>query len=244
MMFLLYSHMKRTLSMLACLGMAISWASIGSSRAEERSSKPEMTAEEAISALGKKDPVFLDALPPPEIPEAVTTYAAGWMRRVIREKWLPGDIEQRFLKIKDLRKLELFDKNGVLFSKWEGDYVAIRYPLQGHDILLQENGLYISVWVKSPDKAPEGGDINAWVAAAVDRFLCIPEAAAKTRKPLILDHTGPIYHGRLLHGDEKLNEWWQQVWVCTDGHFIFMSVVELDGKPRSPQARPGLPDRF
>jgi hypothetical protein len=137
-------------------------------------------------------------------------------------------------------------------SKWEGDYISAQYIQTRHNISIQENGLFLSLRVDLPPGSEQAEVSDVFVGECIDRFLSFPQEMAENRSYFI-EKTGPVSHGLVIvqpkagpdlrtHND--VDYWWQKIWVCTDGRFLFMSVLERDGTGQSPQARPGLPDRF
>jgi hypothetical protein len=189
------------------------------------------------------------------LPEAVRTNAVAWIRKVVQSKWLPSDIEAKFLAAKDLKLSEKKDAHGVVFSEYKGDFLLLDHQVEGYAIHIAEYG-HVSVRVDFPTQVSISNDPSAFIKKWLAELLNVPPTARDTldihaaySPPFytVLLHGGPLTPTRPASKEGYIwndTSWWERLTVCTDGRFFFVQVPELEPGYYNPQAKPGLPDRF
>jgi hypothetical protein len=216
----------------------------------------------AIQRVGDDiDPTFLEVFPLPDsikampisaVPKRVVSSATHWIRMIIRPEWLPQKLESEYIVVKDFKRWDKRDSVGTMFSQMIGDYVIADYKVRKHRVLLQESGATVSLRVDFP--TPDSlRDPARFVKNCILRFLQFPSDKIEYSN-LQLNNEGSLYYGTVLTevgegwpmGKDGLLEywWWQFIRFCTDGNFFFATMMEGDGTPTPPSAKPGLPDRF
>ncbi len=223
-------------------------------------------SKEKVLSLANKQPKLMDILLPDEkkgtaesitvIPAPITSNAVYWIKKVVRSQWLPPDIKENLIALKDVKQLEKKDKHGVVFSERKGDFLVLDYKIMDHAFHIQESGVSVSLRVDLPKEVSVSSDPSGFIKKCLADFLNIPSDALGTLDiqvekdaPLYTVFSTDISPRSILPvtTDGKLrneSHWWERMIICTDGKFFFVYASEVEPGSYSPQAKPGLPDRF
>lgn len=220
-----------------------------------------------IDNLGDKEHVYLDALwpsstlienkkiPISKVSPEVIEKSVYWIKTAIKKEWLPEDLQNRLITLKDFKKWEKRDKQGIVFSQGVGDYIIAEYETRNYKINIQENGRSLSLLIALPDTTDISQDPEGIIKKWIETFTNFP-LQKSNRLTYQLQKADDVYYGKvlcdwedktadLLSGKTVIsNMWWQHFNVCTDGTFFFISLPETDGTPVSLGSKSGLPDRF
>jgi hypothetical protein len=211
--------------------------------------------EDIVHRLAEQEsPLYLSVLPPDESviknhllaepPAAVLEKAKQWMKRVIKDEWLPEDLADRLFAIKDWTRIERSAMGGTVRWSEVGDYVCASYALDDHQLMIQEDGVAVSLRVDLPKAKDAAVDVEAFITECIVRFLNVPAGYASQVHYDLKEDDG-VYHGTALVEDENAEHWWwRRMRVLTDGQVFFVSALELDGTQPRPRAKIGFPDRF
>ena len=207
-------------------------------------------------------------VPLASVPDRVRVDAAAWIGRVVQQRWLPADMDKRFTALKDVKQWEKRDNNGILISERVGDFLTLDFEVSGYGIHVQEAGGELSLRVDLQQPVAIADDPADFVRKCLTDFLNLSEAVVaqlqgdvKEESPLywaylrspraVEKHLALLRTQRVTLADRerwmKERQWWDRVYVCTDGHFFFVRVAEAEPVTQgryNPRAKGGLPDRF
>ena len=179
------------------------------------------------------------------VPDEVLDKADIWIRTMIRSKWLPLILKNRFTAIRR--------------EKLSGpDYLVFRYIVEGHKIQVQEKGAVIEILIEREDPVSHSEKIENFLTDVIYEFLNYPLGNKKFIKYYLknFNYKGEtIYYGTVncdfdLAGDAEMwknRTWWNHTYLWTDGKRAYFSLVEMNGKPARVgfmQPQPGYRDRF
>lgn len=208
-----------------------------------------------VHRLAKQESTaYLCVLPPDESvienqvleepPAAVLEKAEQWMKRVIKNEWLPKDLAERLIAIKDWTRIERSALDGAVRWSEVGDYLCVTYTVRDHSFMMQEDGRRLSLRVDLPKARDADFDVETFITECIVQFLTVPDGYG-SRVRYDLKETDGVYHGAAFVEDTGAEHWWwHKMRVLTDGQIFFVSLVELDGTEPRPQAKLGSPDRF
>lgn len=234
---------------------------------EKPSSRLQENAKVAVKNLADENPDYLDALVPENpsvasnsipisaVPPEVLNTSLYWIRKVVREEWLPKNLKNVISASKDLRLRE--DRRdarfGLVLPCWVADYIVSHYMVWEHTVYIQENDISVSARIHFPETVGIPDNPKIFVRECIKKFINISGEELESLS-YDLQRRGNLIHGivgkestsTLVDGGQIKcpNWWWHRMTICTDGSFFFVSVPERDGKPFNPQANLGLPDRF
>ena len=237
-------------------------------------------ARERIRVLA--DPYLMDILLPERtdvvrvplssVPERARKEALLWIPRVVQERWLPADFQEKLIGLKDVKHWERKNKEGIVVYEDIGDFLVLDHEMSGYGIHIQESGGSVSLRVDLPEVMPVADDPSAFIRKCLTDFLNIPPGLvpqlqgdlkqelpvyfASLRSPRVIARDLAIRElgrqtppGESFEINDELRaqarqwQWWDRVRVCTDGRFFFVKVLEAE-PGRRPRPRPGLPNRF
>ena len=181
------------------------------------------------------------------VPARDRIHAAAWLRRVVKPKWLPSDIESRMTALKDVGQLESRDKDGNLISQYVGDYIVGDYVISGYGFHIQDSGYMISVRVDFPQPQEVSANPSSFMRKYISDFFNV-SSDSMSSVPLQISEDSSVYMAfnpdtmRILDY-EAGRHWWENPRIYTEGQFFFAIFPERE-PDTSPVAKPGLPDRF
>lgn len=136
-----------------------------------------------IDILGNEKLVYLDALwpsssliedkkiPKSKVSHEVIEKSVYWIKTAVKKEWLPEDLQNRLITLKDFKKWEKRNKQGIVFSQWVGDYIIAEYEIRGYKINIQENGQSLSLLVVLPDTTDISLDPQDFIPAGRAELL-------------------------------------------------------------------------
>jgi len=208
-------------------------------------------SKEKVLSLADKQPAFMDILLPEQsgvqvvtvssLPKTTIRKTVSWIQKVVQSRWLPADLGAELVAAKDVKQWEKKDKKGVVFSERKGDFLLLNYNMPNHIIHIQESGASVSVRIDFLAHQAIANDPSGFIVKCLKDFLNIP-AKAMDQLHLEVAESSPLYSVS-FRSKPIISDWWESLTICTDGQFFFVSVPEMEAG-RSPQARPGLPDKF
>jgi len=245
---------------LFCLSSEVSLCNINKDLIKNESIK-------TVKELGvAKGPVYLDAIWPDDalvknkkvnistIDPNVVEKSVSWIRTIIKDEWIPQDLDKKLIAIKDWKKLEKRNDKGDIISETIGDYLLVEYKIKNYNIQIQENGISIGILILPIDHNEPLLDVENYLNDFIGKFIKFPNQKVSYLKfnieSIKTDEYLKIYYGNVqCEWEPNINNyqfqtWWNYFSVCTDGHFMFFVIPERDGKPFRPQAKPGIPSRF
>ena len=175
-----------------------------------------------------------------EVPPVIVEGAASWIQRIVKERWVPTDIDEQLIAMKDWKRRGRRVFPGRVAFGVTVDALMAEYTLGGYNFQIQDDGktLGILVFPTKPDRAAP--TIEEYLTGSISKFLNVPPAKiggmVYTLKDSQLGEDGKIYYGQMwCEWDEQKNSsfeasksqtWWNRMSVCTDGQFIFFSIPE------------------
>lgn len=193
---------------------------------------------EAIWPSTKEMPRY--AVPQTDIPADVLIEAVRWTKIMIKGKWIPNDLANRFVGLKEYRPVF--------------DYLGARYVSGGYEIQILEGGA-VCLLVNTGRVQRRIGvtetrqAIELYLKDSIKKFLNFPEDKIDKiefkLKCVSLAREGMLYYGVMdceyNNMDPDHRNWWHHIYVWSDGKCVFFSMVEMDGThPKKVSARPGL----
>lgn len=195
-----------------------------------------------------------------KVPDVVLEKGIRWISTIIKAEWLPNDVNKRLIAIRKPkpRYFAVREPNqphkAYIQQKGSVDYLIVRYKVAGHKIQVQENGIAMSILIDPNEPIRDKREIEAFLTDVIYKFLNYPVEKKGTLKFHLQSFTynkKEMYIGTVDCDFNREDEqawfkriWWNHTYVYTDGKKVYLSLVERDGKPLKPQARPGIPSRF
>lgn len=211
---------------------------------------PELNSR--LNELADDDNVYLMTIWPREeeltryridlsmLPPAIVEHAGSWVRRILKTKWLPTEIETHLIVMKDwIRRERRVFPDRIAFGRTV-DALILEFSRGGYNFQIQEDGnnLGVLVFPVKPNRAAPS--IKEYITGSISKFLNVPPSKIGgieyTLRHSQLGDDGKIYYGRMWcewdekknsnFDDIKLRAWWNRMSVCTDGNFVFLSISE------------------
>ena len=175
------------------------------------------------------------------VPPAVVEGAASWIRRIVKERWVPTEIGEQLIAMKDWKRRErCVNAERIAFGVIV-DALITEFSRDGYNFQIQDDGKSLGVLV-FPLK-PNGATppiIEEYVTGSISKFLNVPPpktgSLEYTLKYSRIGANKKIHYGQIwCEWDEqrqssfeasKSQTWWNRMVVCTDGNFIFFSIPE------------------
>jgi len=213
----------------------------------------QIISEELLGELKAKGAEFKDSawpeniewekVQPADIPDEVLDEAIGWVRTMIKAKWLSPDLVPKWIV-------------GIHKEEYpRADYLIFRYKVAGHRIQVQESGGSVRVLLETGKPVVAGENIEDYVKRTIYDSLNYPEdkkdAFAFNMKSF--EHNGTVVYYGTVNCDfdirdkeaRKKRAWWNHTFFWTDGKRTYFSLVEMDGTPPSGGSpTPGHHPRF
>ncbi|MBN1868578.1 hypothetical protein JW916_14950 [Candidatus Sumerlaeota bacterium] len=224
---------------------------------------PESKAE-ILTLANTRGPTLKEILLPEEavqriesasLPQSVKTKSAEWIRKVVRAKWLPEDLEADMFGANDVKMWETREPDGTV-SEHKYDYVLLDHNVEGHGIHVIESPSNVSIRVDFPKPREVSEDPSFFIKSRLAEFTNMPYYAFK-KMDLEVVQDGPLYSASWRDTPTTATEastngmwwngfhWWQRLTVCTDGRFFFLKVAESEPGWFNPQAQASVGiDRF
>ncbi|MBU1695036.1 MAG: hypothetical protein KKC51_13895 [Verrucomicrobia bacterium] len=208
-------------------------------------------SKEKIRSLSDEQPALMDILLPDEkqgsreplasISASVKSNSVYWIKKVVRARWLPSDVDGSLIALKDVKQWEKKDKHGVVFSERRGDFLMLETESDGYSLHIQESGASVSIRVDFAETQAMTPDPASFIHKCLTDFLNLPAGSSLS---LSVTNFPPLYKAMLSDAEKTPREWWNTLEACTDGSFFFVTVAEVESGYDNPRAQPGLPDRF
>ena len=218
---------------------------------DTRAKGPSEKAKSRIRLLANKKPILMDMFIPEmdskeqvsldSLSPSITSNTLNWINGVVRQQYLPSNIEKKIYAWNDVKIWEKRDKNGVIFSELIGDYITLQYELDGDAFYIQENGVSISIRINF--REPHSTIIHPYhyMHEMLTKYFSIP---IESIRDLSVGYYPPLYKASIADVDPKQKVWWQSVQAYADESFMFVTIKELVPGGSKLNPRPGLPDRF
>jgi len=111
----------------------------------------------------------------------------GWMRKFVKPKWLPEDLDKRVFALKGLRKWYHLVKSGGVWADTTGDYLVAEYQIDDRRFFLQEGGV-LHVFDGFRRGGSRGADARRGFLKAL--YQNVSQRAAGSRGPLFVPTEG------------------------------------------------------
>ncbi len=234
------------LCLVACLSLAIS---------PERRTPSEARVQERVEEEWILRPVVLvekylnDSRHRVAVPVAVRKESVLAMRKILKEEWIPKDLDRHLVGLKDVVTFESKDQAGKVFSQSIEDLVVARYQIAGFRFHTIEDGRGVGVRVDLPP-GTKIRDKRESVKSYICRFL-------KVDAPRLADHVWQITsRPGLFHGSVQMEglrpdrpppyplHWWDSLFFGSDGTFFFVSTASVNDVTSPTSCGSCRPDRF
>jgi len=221
--------------------------------------RPDSLSELQILLEVPPDPRFWDVLGPERylrnksseivlVPDPTRIHVLFWARKVIKPEWLPADLDQLLVGVRDINQ----DERGHMPEGWVSDSVLAGYEVRGFRFYIIENGLHLSLRIHFPADVKIRDDDQS-VANSLMRFLNLPASVFDAAR-FSMTWSSPLFYGS-VEPDEfppspnglVSGDWWDSLSFASDGVFLFVSVREVRAGVWNnvrPHTQPRPPDRF
>lgn len=187
-------------------------------------------------------PEIEGGVPLNEVPSRVLDHAEKWVGRILRREWLPEALRPHFMAWK--RELPLVPPQRF-------DYLGVRHELGGYRIQVMENGTAMGILIAPVRRRGTTMPIDEYITRSTRSFLNLPEERIKSMRVsvrgLTLGSGTKLSYGTMECERETRAPgplWWERIYVWSDGSSVYWGILERDGRPPRPEARPGSPSRF
>jgi len=219
-----------------------------------------MNAEEikAIDTLATSQPSYADAILPETgtshgnriqlgtVPKGARTWAAKWMRRVVKPGWLTSNLARTLIAVKDVHQWRSPSSVDGVTAERISDVLMTSNTTKGRRIHIVDNGATLSLRVDLATSVDMSNDPDAQARSWVREYLNIPTDATLS-ETTFLKREGELVHGTLVNEARDI-DWWKRITVVSNGRFVFLSVGEpevIAGTTEVQQrASIGPPNRF
>ena len=181
------------------------------------------------------------------VPPSVVEGAASWIRRIVKERWVPTEIDEKLIAMKDWKRRGRRVYPGRVAFGVTVDALMTEYTLGGYNFQIQDDGKTLGVLVFPLKPNGEAPSKEEYITDSISKFLKMPPSKLGSLE-YTLKHSqlgeNKIYYGTVwCEWDAQRNSsfeasksqtWWNRMSVCTDGQFIFFSIPE-----RLPDANSG-----
>lgn len=174
------------------------------------------------------------------VPPTVVEGAASWIRRVIKDKWLPTEIDKQLIAMKDWKRRERRVTPDYVAFGVTVDALIAEFSRGGYNFQIQDDGksLGVLIFPVKPNRAAPS--IEKYITGSISKFLNVPRAKLGSLEYTLrnsrIGENKKIHYGHVWcewneqkHSSfeaSKSQTWWNRISVCTDGNFIFLSMLE------------------
>lgn len=216
-----------------------------------------------------ENPTFIEVLLPEyrqnlgwesvaHVPKPCIKHATKWAGIILLSKWLPNDLEQRWIGYKNITLMEKKDKKGAIFYSRTGDYLVADYQIEGFTFHVQETGITLSVRIDFNKNYDLQTKATSQIYDLIEKFFAVPRSKLTTLKADISTADNQLVFGvmkniAMISPKQEMSKngfiinklrWDDLICVCLGQNFIFVYFYEKEEGKVNPQAKPGLPDRF
>ncbi len=221
--------------------------------------KPATVSELETLLEVPPDPRFWDVLVPERylrnksreivlVPDPTRIHVLFWARKVIKPEWLPADLDQLLVGLRDINQ----DERGRMPGGWVSDFVLAAYEVRGFRFYIIENGLHLSLRIHLPVDVKIRDDDQS-LANCLARFLNLPASVFDAAR-FSMTWRFPLSYGSVEPDEFRPSpdglvsgDWWDSLSFASDGVFLFVSVREVRAGVWNnvrPHTQPWPPDRF
>ncbi|MDE0300687.1 MAG: hypothetical protein OXN17_18780 [Candidatus Poribacteria bacterium] len=213
-----------------------------------------------LNELGESEWDYLAALWPSDeelslyraslsiVPPDVVEGASSEIRTYIKKEWLPANLENRLIPMKDWVRTQRFGTPTPIHFEYEVDVLIAEFSTKGYNVRIQDFP-YAGVGVLiSPVKPNEKiADIEDYIGNSISTFLNFPPSKLGNIE-YMLNHTQngtdrQIFCGKLTcewnldwdgvldtgrgftsHEQYRHRKWWNSMTVCSDGYSVFLCI--------------------
>lgn len=220
-------------------------------------SKNQRTQESysILKELGEHRPIYLWALWPDDdeltsyrvdlsmLHPTIVEHAASWIRRGIKEKWLPT--EMQFIAMKDWKRRERrVHAQGIAYGVIV-DSLITEFRLHGYNFQIQDSGKYLGVLIFPVKPNRVASSIEDYITDSISKFLNVPPSKLDNIE-YTLEYSQIGANENICYGEVRCDQdwqknpssgaanrepWWNLMYVCTDGNFIFLGIPEISPDP-------------
>ena len=171
------------------------------------------------------------------VPPSVVDGAASWIRRIVKERWVPTEIDEKLIAMKDWKRRGRRVYPGRVAFGVTVDALMTEYTLGGYNFQIQDDGNHLGILVfplKPDGAAPSIKEYltgTEYLTGSIAKFLNVPPpktgSLEYTLKHSQLGENNRIHYGTVwCEWDAQRNSsfeasksqtWWNRMSVCTDG---------------------------
>ena len=172
------------------------------------------------------------------VPPDVVEDAASRIRTYLKKKWLPTNLDNRLIPMKDWVRRQRVVTPIRTRSRVIMDVLIAEFSIKGYNIQIQDFPcLGVLILPVKPNK--EIADIEDYISSSISTFLNFPLSKFGNIE-YMLEHTQngadrKIFYGKLtcewnlawdgiLTKQYRHRKWWNSMTVFTDGYFIFLCI--------------------
>ena len=108
------------------------------------------------------------------VPPAIIEGAVSWIRRIIKDNWLPPEIDEKLIAMKDWKRRGRRVFSGRVAFGVTVDALMTEYTLGGYNFQIQDDGNHLGILVfpLKPDGAAPS--IKEYLTGSIAKFLNVP----------------------------------------------------------------------
>ncbi|MFA5344587.1 MAG: hypothetical protein WC381_11590 [Kiritimatiellia bacterium] len=239
---------------------------------ENKATETRLSANEisTIESWAKtENPNFIEVLLPEyrqsrglesvtHVPKPCIKHATKWAGKILLSKWLPDDLEQRWIGYKNITLMEKKNKEGFVFYSITGDYLVADYQIEEFTFHVQDTGGTLSVRIDFKEHCNLQANPTNQIYDLIEKFFAVSRSKMTTLKAEISTADNQLVFGvmkniAMISPKQEMSKngfiinklrWDDLICVCLGQNFIFVYFYEKEEGKVNPQAKPGLPDRF
>ena len=251
-------RLKHRLQPLLCL-IAILFTLLCSAAMPAQSdiSKNQRTQEiySKLRELGQCEPVYLYALWPSDdeltsyrvdlsmLHPTIAEHTTSWIRRAIEGRWLPT--EMQLIAMKDWKRRERRVHPGGISYGVIVDSLITQFSVRGYNFQIQDDGKYLGILIFPVIPNRLASPMESYITDSISRFLNFPQSKIGSIE-YMLEYSQIGENKKICYGEIRCDQdwrknpgsaaeirekWWNLMFVCTDGNFIFFGILEFPTSP-------------
>lgn len=108
------------------------------------------------------------------VPPAVVEGAASWIRRIVKERWVPTEIDEKLIAMKDWKRRGRRVYPGRVAFGVIVDALMAEYTLRGYNFQIQDDGKTLGVLVFPLKPNGEAPSKEEYITDSISKFLKMP----------------------------------------------------------------------
>ena len=249
------SHKPQPLPCLVAIAITLLCSTVQPAECDINKNQRTQESYSKLKELGERKPVYLYALWPSDdeltsyrvdlsmLHPTIVEHTTSWIRRAIEGKWLPT--EMHLIAMKDWKRRERRVHPGGIAYGVIVDSLITEFSSRGYNFQIQDDGKYLGILIFPAKPNRLTSSIEDYITDSISKFLNVPPSQLGSIK-FALKYSQIGANEKLCYGEVRCDRdwqknpssgaanretWWNLMFVCTDGNFIFLGIPEIPPNP-------------